>query len=186
MEGMKMKYKAGDRVLIKDSLEGTKRNPKGMMDKWCGKVITIKKIDNDLWPSYHMEENRWNWYDDMIERKVEEEKMFTKDDLKTGMVVEMRGYGKFLVVLGTPLGDYLINDKEQQNLSSYGNDLKILGSSGCEITAVYEPVRDYTMRFGRWGEMKLIWERKEKPIEITIEEIAKLKGVSPDRIRIKE
>jgi hypothetical protein len=31
-----------------------------------------------------------------------------------------------------------------------------------------------------------MWQRKEEPLEITIDEIAKWKGVPADRIRIKK
>lgn len=67
-----MKYKAGDRVRIVD--ERTRNmNPNGLMDKWLGKVMTIRFVYEKL-NDYKMEEDfnsperpgGWSWDDDMI------------------------------------------------------------------------------------------------------------------------
>lgn len=65
-----MKYKVGDRVKIIDKwkpYERCKQNNCGLMDRWLGTVMTIKKIDGEY---YIMEEDAgtrtdgWNdhWY----------------------------------------------------------------------------------------------------------------------------
>lgn len=62
-----MKYKVGDRVLITSSYIDNNRN------FWRGKIMTINSIFGD---SYFMEEDECKlfWLDNMIEKKVEEEK----------------------------------------------------------------------------------------------------------------
>ena len=71
------KYKVGDKVRIvplSEFLACKWRNPKGKMDHWCDKVITIREVvSND---SYYMEEDieesgfnkkpGWVWDESMI------------------------------------------------------------------------------------------------------------------------
>lgn len=72
-----MKYKVGDRVRIKDDISGnTQINPEGKMDKWQGKIMTIREV---VFDQYKMEEDKnegllsigWSWYEDMIEGLAE-------------------------------------------------------------------------------------------------------------------
>lgn len=71
------KYKVGDKVRIVD--HRTKNmNPFGEMDKWLGKVMTIKDLS---WFGYWMEEdygeyigNGWMWDDSMISGLAEPER----------------------------------------------------------------------------------------------------------------
>ena len=64
-------YKVGDRVRIVDH-RVFGMNPDGLMDKWLGKVMTIREADNSS-NLYKMEEDQqefcghgWTWYDEMI------------------------------------------------------------------------------------------------------------------------
>lgn len=68
-----MKYKVGDKVrIVKDKSAGGAWNSEGKMDKWLGKVMTIKNIyavdkckmeeDSSEWLN-----NGWNWHEKMIE-----------------------------------------------------------------------------------------------------------------------
>ena len=50
-----MKYKVGDKVRIVSDKSGGNWNPSGKMDKWLGKVMTIRGIRGD---SYMMEEDK--------------------------------------------------------------------------------------------------------------------------------
>jgi len=66
-----MKYKVGDRVKIVSKKEGWSWNVDGFMDKWLGKILTIKEIDNNI---YKMKEDcnenafrGWLWNESMIE-----------------------------------------------------------------------------------------------------------------------
>lgn len=66
-----MKYKVGDRVRIVDH-RTSGMNGAGYMDKWLGKVMTIRNVNSFC---YHMEEDNddplrpgvgWAWYEEMV------------------------------------------------------------------------------------------------------------------------
>ena len=66
-----MKYKVGDKVRIVKKKNGACWAPYNEMDKWLGKIMTIRYACNSR---YKMEEdiseydgNGWTWYEDMIE-----------------------------------------------------------------------------------------------------------------------
>lgn len=66
-----MKYKVGDKVLIKDKwwyINGAQITHR--MSVYCGTVMTIEKVKRS---HYKMKEDdgRFNWEDSYIERKVE-------------------------------------------------------------------------------------------------------------------
>ena len=70
------KYKVGDKVRIVDYRTGH-MNHSGGMDKWLGKVMTIRNVDRFM-RGYCMEEDSgentghgWAWEDDMISGLVE-------------------------------------------------------------------------------------------------------------------
>ena len=72
-----MAYKVGDKVRIVDHRTDN-MNPSGEMDKWLGKVMTIKDLS---WFGYWMEEdygeymgNGWMWDDSMISGLAEPER----------------------------------------------------------------------------------------------------------------
>ena len=65
-----MKYKVGDKVRIVSEKTGPYWNSEGQMDKWLGKVMTIRKVGSVC---YEMKENDgeclgsgWFWYEHMI------------------------------------------------------------------------------------------------------------------------
>lgn len=69
-----MKYKVGDKVRIVSKWgKGCRQNSLGKMDKWLGKVMTIRSVDCvDL--SYKMDEDKdehggcgWYWFENSIE-----------------------------------------------------------------------------------------------------------------------
>ena len=71
-----MKYKVGDKVrIVTDKSKAYGWNSQGLMDKWLGKVMTIRKCDElPLGCIYWMEEdveencgNAWAWGEAMIE-----------------------------------------------------------------------------------------------------------------------
>ena len=130
-----------------------------------------------------------NWLDYDFEL-VEEEKMFTKDDLKTGMVVEMKCGRQYMVMLNTPYEDALIDRNGFLKLSDYNNDLKMkdIHAECWDIVKVFKPLENApgAMAFENWHTSETLWEREEPPIEITIDEMAKWKGVPSEGIRIKE
>lgn len=74
--------KPGDKVRIVKEKTGGNWNVNGLMDKWFGKVMTVRerdlfiaKMEEDKyeWP------NGWSWFPKMIECKVEDEPVEAKD-----------------------------------------------------------------------------------------------------------
>ena len=87
-----MKYRVGDKVrIVSEWREGCYQNKKGEMDKWLGKVMTIRSVDYyNL--CYRMNEDKgergglgWYWYENSIEGLVCGEKkiVITSDGEKT-------------------------------------------------------------------------------------------------------
>lgn len=104
------KYEVGDKVLIVSKwVKGCRQNENGKMDKWLGKVMTIRAI-KDFEKSYKMEEDErehngegWFWFPPSIVGKVIDENkpekkplntkiVFTKGDdvFKTGHIYEIK------------------------------------------------------------------------------------------------
>lgn len=69
-----MKYKVGDKVRIVSKWgKGCRQNSLGRMDKWLGKVMTIRSVDY-VTLSYKMDEDKdehggtgWTWFENSIE-----------------------------------------------------------------------------------------------------------------------
>ena len=110
---------------------------------------------------------------------------FTKDDLKDWMIVETAKHSIFLV---DKTHGYLIHSGEHMSLTSYTDDLKCTGNYS--IVKVYEPKRglEFFLKLYLDGTIKssfrkieedlnLIWERDEKPVEMTIAEIEEKLGI---------
>lgn len=95
-----------------------------------------------------------------------------KSDLKTGMVVELRDGTMCMVLLDTPCGDVFVNVNGWSDMNSYDDDWRCfpLIYRGFDIIRVYSAESAYQMVFSRWGDMKMIWERKE-PNKMTLAEI---------------
>ena len=94
-----MKYKVGDKVLIK-SLDWYNKNKTKHGDIWfdnavftggqslyCGCELTIRLVTNDR---YYVNENDYYWTDDMIECKIEKETKF-EPKFKVGDILFYRG-----------------------------------------------------------------------------------------------
>lgn len=88
-----MKYKIGDRVrIITDKSKGGIWNLEGLMDKWLGKIMTIRDIGENY---YKMEEdygehhNGWFWYEEMIDGLANERKIVITTD---GEITKARLY----------------------------------------------------------------------------------------------
>lgn len=119
------KYNVGDKVLIR-ATRGECWNPEGKMDKYCNTVMTIRC--NNKWGSdglYGMEEDKeendgggWCWCDDDIVEKVEDKKVFTAKDLKTGMFGVMTDGKKFVVVNDT----LVYEDDGYDHISTFDNN----------------------------------------------------------------
>ena len=111
---------------------------------------------------------------------------FSKDDLKDWMIVETAEHSIFLV---DKTHGYLIYSGEHMLLSNYTDDLKFRNSHDYSIVKVYEPKQglEFFLKLyldGTRGlfrkieeDLNLIWERDEKPVEMTIAEIEEKLGV---------
>lgn len=114
---------------------------------------------------------------------------FWKSDLKTGWRVFTRNFLEYVVIKDTAEteGTFAALGREGGcPIACYKNDLTT-NLSKLDIVAVYEPTsEEFILADFDEEHFKLVWKREEEPIEITIAEIAEMKGVSPERIRIKE
>ena len=129
-----------------------------------------------------------------------ENKEFTIDDLKSGMIVETRSEEKYLVIKDCEFygGDKGIafvnatgfnksnsynNDLTCKKMKSYNNDLTCKKMKSYDIMKVYYDdcvnSNTYSMKY-----QPLIWQRKEKQ-SFTKEQIAEKLGLSIDEFDIK-
>ena len=120
------KYEIGDKVKIVDAWTNeTYENADGRMDKWLGKVMTIRDIDNG---DYRMEEDIHEWYDGWywnehsIEGKVVED---TTPTIPT-VVQEVKRHAK--------VGEYIKVVNATHDMGDYenGDILKVTQYYGSE------------------------------------------------------
>lgn len=86
-----MRYKVGDKVRIKDDISVCRYiNKQGLMDKWQGKVMTIRgyegrcyKMKEDIYEYRDNNTPGWSWHDDMIEGLAEEPQDVYRSAIKT-------------------------------------------------------------------------------------------------------
>lgn len=182
-----MKYKVGDKVKIK-SVEECRTwfgwNSIGEMDHWCGKTMTIRSICKDgdykmLEDSNENSNSGWFWEEGWLEPIT----YFTKDDLKTGMIVKTRS-DKIFAVFG---GNLLIHDGFEP-IDKYSIDLIHKNNHSYDIVKVYD-INDKIDSLKKILDQpgKLIWEREPEKREISSEEAFKiLKEYYGCDVRIKE
>ena len=122
--------------------------------------------------------------------------VFTKDDLKTGMLVVLRSGVEAVVIrdltarwlhdVSREAADILLNigNRYWEYLDYYNDDLTADYDSSCDIMKVYLLNHPYCIQdFDYESDKKvLLWDR-EKPKELTIEEISELLGY---KVKIKE
>lgn len=110
-------------------------------------------------------------------------KEFTKKDLKNGDVVVRRDGSVGIVC--TEVG-VVIGQNEHSEMRLLTDDLRDYRIN-YDIMDIYRPKRPWQCQFHKEAYLKgeHVYHRDESPVEITIEEIARLKGVSATRIRIK-
>lgn len=116
---------------------------------------------------------------------TENMKEFTKNDLKTGMIVELNNGNRYLLV-----NDTLIGVTGQMNFSHYNENLIYNGDNTYNINKVYLHENHY------WGRgfnetlkslcgATLLWERP-KEVELTMQEIADKFGIPVEQLKIKK
>ena len=90
-------------------------------------------------------------------------KDFTKDDLKTGMVVTLRSGNEYQVMLSTTDGDILIKENGSYLYLSddYEDNLIFNNFHEFDIMVVKEPSFIHQLASKYWDKMEVIWERYE-------------------------
>lgn len=114
-------------------------------------------------------------------------KPFTKSDLKNGDVLIKRNGCVEIAIPET--GITIMEDGRINEFIDINEDLTSGIFDAFDIVKVYRPEETYQCCFANYyfTQGKLIFNRDViEPIEVTLEEIAALKGVSVDRIRIKD
>lgn len=113
-------------------------------------------------------------------------KEFTKEDLRNGDVVVLRSGEVGIVVLAD--FNVIVFKDRCNDLKYIKGDLRFPSVANLDIIDVYRPQASWQCQFEErvCTKGKHVYHRDESPVEITIEEIAKLKGVSVDRIKIIE
>lgn len=101
------------------------------------------------------------------------ENKFAKAYLKDGMVVECANGNRYLV-----LGDKIIADNECLHIEHYNHSLEWTKCNPKKwtINKVYKSNAYYMSEIFYDEFLTLIWERKEEPVEMTIEEICAALG----------
>lgn len=162
--------------------------------KWCNgapylnstewddyKENTCYRFNNDSFGSLQLYKND-NYL--ILEWSSYMNKSFTLSDLKNGDVIVYRN-GKVNIVC-TDTGTCITPNSGFNSLKDTKDDLSDYYCPSYDIVDIYRPTAPHHCSFSEhlYKEGKHVFHRNEEPIEITLEEIAKLKGVSVDRIKI--
>lgn len=95
----------------------------------------------------------------------------TKDDLRTGMVVELRNGDVCLVI-----GGNFVDKTTHIPIDAYNYGLAIENNDKFDVLRIYKEPKNLLGfdSLKRTGGLKLLWERQEKsPIQLEIEELEK-------------
>lgn len=102
-----------------------------------------------------------------------------KNQLKTGMTVEIVDGTKYIVMLGTQhCGDVIMRDGGFITLDKYRNDLsyntRYSDESGWDIVKVYDMPTAYSRTLSSIG--KCVWTRPEKVKDVTMADVEAMFG----------
>lgn len=194
-ENKTMEYKVGDRVRIKTwekmaqefgvDEDGDIRTSNTFyfnksMKQYCEKIYVIKNVNyyNDYY--YRLEGiDDYTFNDDMIEQKE-----LTKEDLKTGMIVEYRDKTRGIII-----GDTIVELDTFLSMSNLTDNIKYSNSHypNNDIMKVYEGKKDNSFRNMLSYPGKLIWQRYETK-EISMDEAMKIiaKHIGTKDFKIKD
>lgn len=150
------------------------------MKQYCEKIYVIKNANYSNGYYYRLEGiDDYTFNDDMIEQKE-----LTKEDLKTGMVIEYRDKTRGIII-----GDTIVEPDTFLSMSNLTYNLKY-SNSHCphnDIMKVYEGKEDHS--FGNMLSYpgKLIWQRYETR-EISMDEAMKIiaKHIGTKDFKIKD
>lgn len=132
--------KVGDKVKIVSTKKCDKWNNEGKMDKWLGKVMTIRQIniedDNEFGQFCKMEEDinevysGWLWFPTMIEKKLKKRKRSHKKKRSNKNIPDMT----------------IKKEESKSNIQYVDTDLRImtygLYSPEVDRTTVYQDIFD--------------------------------------------
>lgn len=158
-----MNYKVGDKVRVRENLEADEdygaTYANGEMTKY--KTLTIKEVHSEI---YDVEENSWGWTDEMLEPPHR-----TIKDIQ--------------------YGDVLTDGNEFVYILSIVDEVVLLGL--VTDTIKYAKEADYSDTYSIKAFVKAFkdWKivgQEEEVVEMTLEEIAKLKGIDVKRLKIKK
>jgi len=177
-----MKFKVGDRVKIIGNY--SRGIPYDIWENLRGTVHTVTAdVTNESdYGDYKLDDGYgFIYFDEMLEPAP-----FGKSDLQSGMRVRYRNGDERIVLKNDDEMVFTDFDGMYCSGKNYAEDLTMLnGTEELDIAEVLEP-KHLNEALTQDCELISIWKREEEPIEITIAEIADWKGVSPERIRIKE
>ena len=183
-----MKYKVGDKVRVKEDLEPMKNyGGQTFVDEmigYMGKVFTIKTILP--MGEYLLLETKegWYWTDEMLERITSAP--FTKQDLQTGDVIQLRN-GKHIIFINQNIG-FVDLEKDVMVFTGrpdYGNikycafkdDLThFMSKKEYDIVKVYRAndklPEQHILTNVKEGTLDVVWKEKSKQY-YTLEEASK-------------
>ena len=161
--------------------------------RWCSGreyISTVRWSDYKENTCYFFNEGAYDNLSDITqEYKILEwsdymNKSFTKSDLKNGDVIVFRNGKVNIVCVDT--GTCITPVENFNYLERFNEELTHCFFESYDIIDVYRPQKPYQCSFSEhlYKDGKHVYHREEPSIEITIDEIAKLKGVSADRIKI--
>ena len=180
-ENKTMEYKVGDRVRIKTwekmaqefgvDEDGDIRTSNTFyfnksMKQYCEKIYVIKNANYYNGYYYRLEGiDDYTFNNDMFEQKE-----LTKDDLKTGMIIEYRDKTRGIII-----GDTIVELNTFLSMSNLTDNLKYSNSHypNNDIMKVYEGKKDNSFRNMLSYPGKLIWQRYETK-EISMDEAMKI------------
>lgn len=142
----------------------------------CNEYITLNKD----YETFYMTKNYYEIindkgittsYNKRHFKEVKEDIVMTKDMLKSGMVVETKERGRWLVV-----NDTMINTSEHMIISKYEEDLTYYFNDAFTITKVFDIQLPHLTHVHKLSQAEnMVWKRKEVK-EMTIEQIEKELG----------
>ena len=181
-ENKAMKYNVGDRVRIKSwekmaqefgvDEDGDIRTSNTFyfnksMKQYCEKTYVIKSVNNYNGDYYKLEGTDYchTFNNDMIEQKE-----LTKEDLKTGMIIEYRDKSRGMIIRDT-----IVELDTFLSISNLTDDLKCSDSHypSNDIMKVYEGRENDSFKHMLSCPGKLIWQRYETR-EISMDEAMKI------------
>ena len=125
------KFKTGDHVRVV-------KEQSGKLQKYTGTTGVVQEDDSAPYVRMDINGETWAFDEDDFELAKEEQKMFTKDQLRTGMLVQHKNNEWGVVMLGVEHGDKLLQfyNMGYVSLNSYSDNLEYKNGSEWGITKV--------------------------------------------------